>query len=203
MTPKAPDTTLVYLPPTVLADRLFTRDFFVNYKRLKGKSLLLHGAPDDDPDRLWFLTKRISANLSENMTVNVALSGASRGLIEKLTDANGAHYYMLKTEFLYSLFRTCDCVVVNLLVLAGENPENAAPDNVLPDIQDRLRPSRTLIFPLNPGTPLGAHEPARLSTAEDSERLRLAFPEERAAVELAYRLRPAYIVSAKNFGNVQ
>ncbi len=110
--------TLLYLQEALLDDRLFLRDFFAQAAKISGPAVLVHAAPTGslagpapDVKRIAFTGKRLSANLSEAMVPNVAVTGAQRGLVA----ADGS----VNADKLRALYEQVTWVVLSPLVADG------------------------------------------------------------------------------------
>lgn len=197
------DCNLLFLPAEALKDRLFVRDFFSNFAQLRTKTLLIHGGLPNEIEPTWFLTKKISAYLSENMVNNLPFSGNTRNLLQKLSNTDStAHYFQLRIDLLQDLWQTTDCIVINTVVTNSQlenQVEWTNAENTLIDVQEQLKPNKTLIFIPRVRSPLGGVKAVRISSREDAEQNLNAFPEDASSIELAYQLRPAFLVSAKSF----
>ena len=64
---------ILFLSQHAVRQRGFINAFFVKAKELVPKSLILHETGVDDPKVNWFVSKRISGGLSEQMIPNNAL----------------------------------------------------------------------------------------------------------------------------------
>jgi hypothetical protein len=186
--------TLLYLQRALLEDGNFLRDFFANYNKLPGRSLLACQAiADDDLRRSTFTGKRVSANLSEAMVPNMLLNAHQRGLISVQGDA-----YALKPNVLEQAFANVQCVVVGGIVMQGNNEAPADSLKLLQALRGWGGVGRVVLFPHNAQSALGA-EARVVQTADDHARLVKAFAEEQTTLDLALQLAPATVAGVRNF----
>jgi hypothetical protein len=186
--------TLVYVPAGLLSDRLFTREVFGAYRRLEGKSVLVH-APraGATPEQEAFLSKRISAQLSENLVPNLAFEGHRRTLLRRTPE--GA--VVVRTEVLTTLFQTVECVVLTLTAASDTTaPTLLDPADALPALVWQGQPRQTLFFPSFAQSALTAVSRPAIETELDYARLAQAFPEEEAQLRLGWLCHPVRFVNA-------
>ena len=108
---------LIYLSEANLRDQFFIREFTMNFP--VNKRLLLvndHFGPKLEDTR--FVTKRISALLSEKMVVNNAFSGDQRELVRK-TPAG----LQFRKELAEKLLETIYLLMLNPIVAGAAGPE--------------------------------------------------------------------------------
>ncbi|MCS7085244.1 MAG: hypothetical protein RMM53_02130 [Bacteroidia bacterium] len=189
---------LCILFPRQLEDRTFMRDFYANvgFFFRGGKGLLIHGANDPSPSSLGMLSKKIGAALSEEMIVNAAFSGFQRQML--VARPNGPE---IRVSILEDLFKTLDVVVLNTLAdsnIAGNPTRYLEPDEnlvaaLVAQLEQAFGSVRTLLFPENPLSPLGAMQPSLLNRPADCERRIEIFPEEAKVLRIAQRALPAVV----------
>lgn len=186
--------TVLYVQTELLDNRDFLRSFFAHYAKLQGKTLLVHGILSEDPARIEFTTKRLSANLSEYMVANAAFNGYQMNFL--VQDAAGA--IALNTQRLEKLYNHVDAVVVNTRVQLAQAPHNATALAVLQGIRHALPTTRLLLFANNPNSPLGSSL-TMVADAATHAKLCEAYAEEKAVLDLALQLGPATLVNTANF----
>lgn len=185
--------TLIYLQRQLLEDGVFLRDFFANYAKLPGRSLVVCQAISDDVRRAAFAGKRVSANLSEAMVPNMLLPAHQRGLVSVNGDA-----YQLKPAALEQAFANVPCVVLSGIMMNGDAEAPADSIKLLRTLRAWSGVDRVMLFPTNPQSALGA-EPRTLANATDHARLLVAFAEEQLVLDMALQLAPATVAGARNF----
>lgn len=190
-------STLLYIQAPLLDSSAFLRPFFANLHKLPGQLLLVHGAMDEQPQRTAFTTKRLSANLSEQMVDNLAFSAHQRGLV---TYHEGR--YSVATDKLRELHSHARLIILNSLVATGTGGQQARPAHeLLEPIRVALGIQHVLLFANNPASALTA-EPRTLADDATYEKLLAAYPEEEAALRLAHSLRPATLLSPEQLGQL-
>lgn len=185
--------TLVYLPGALFEDRVALREIVTNYHKLAGRTLLVHTGTNGSHEKTAFQTKRLSGALSEEMVPNTAFSGYQRSFLRQRGEA-----YLVRHDLLQEIYRLVDCVVLNNLSLGPDGIHAADPAVLLPYLRDQIDCIDCRVFTHNPRSALAA-EPRAVACDADLARLIPAFEEERNTLELASRLRPAWVVSSRNF----
>lgn len=186
--------TLLFIPDQAARDRLFMRSLVTRFKSIGGKSLLLHHTGGETPEVSFYVSKRISALLSEEMVTNTALAGYHRNLVRLEPEP------ALRLDLLYQLWANVDVVVLSTtLATASGQPGVGSPHAILGLMRHALNPSQVLLFPQNPSSAL-AMEPRTVSTAEEADQLLGLFPEEAETLGLARMLRPARVLAANHIG---
>lgn len=194
-------STLLYLQAALLDDRLFLRDFFAQAAKLSGPALLVHEAPTGalagptpDVKRIAFTGKRLSANLSEAMVPNVAVTGAQRGLVSAEGHVSAAK--------LQALYEQVTWVVLSPLVSDGTPlGRPLEPLGLLRALRGALPEARLVLFAANPLSPLGS-TPVVVNAAADIEPLRALYGEETATLERAAAWAPVTIASARSLATL-
>lgn len=188
---------LVYLPETAARDKLFMRDLFAHLPKLSGKSLLLHYPGAVDPAVVRMVTKRIAANLSEQMLVNLAMSGDQRNLLTLSSEDK----LNVRRDFIEQHLNQVDSLILNSLALNARGETVLLPPAiVLPALRDQLPIARSWLFPENPNSPLGT-KPRDLGPGEDIEELLAPYPEEEATLRLAQQLAPCHIGAPRDLSH--
>ena len=180
---------LVFLSGENLKDQHFIIDLVHNFKTPE-KVLLVHDHFGKQADDTRFVTKRISALLSEEMIVNNAFSGAQRCMI---SHKDGA--YSVRTELISSLFSS-----ISLLILNPVLPGNQRGDTlgILRALRAALPVSELIIFPSNTRSPI-AQKKQIIAERSDFDRLIAIYEEEMPTLEMALSLAPATLATPVNF----
>ncbi len=204
---------IIYLSETNQSDRLFMRDLSAGLKRLPEKSVILQAVHPQMPDsEAWFVTKRISALLSEANIANHPIAGHHR----KLITINNEQQIELKLDLFQSLWKVHDAILVTMLAAANEAtvPENSPVKlsalQLVPALYYQLAHMKTIddqpvevmpvwFFPNNPLSLL-ASKAYPIEQAADGEKLLTIYPEEKTSIELAMNCRPAIVAGAKMLG---
>lgn len=184
---------LLYLSETNLRDRLFIKDLIFNFK-LKEKVLLLHDVFGDSIRDTRFVTKRISALLSENMVYNNAFSAEQRNLFAY----EGEDQLIINTQLIAQLFQTVSLLILSPVIKKGDQVELADPIQMIQAARHQLEANDLILFTDNPLSPL-AKKGEYIEEKADQDRLMKIYDEEAAAIQLAYKLRPARIASPVNY----
>ncbi|MEM6271269.1 MAG: hypothetical protein AAF998_17660 [Bacteroidota bacterium] len=181
---------LLYLTRENLRNTPFIKDLVFHHK-LQEPSLLLHDHFGTMADTR-FVTKRLSAIMSEDMITNNAFSGDQRGLLRR--EAGQLHF---RAELVKKAFATVSLFILNPIVSTPEGPQVQAPAPVLQAIREHLEVSEVVLFPRNSLSPLAsARETIRGSG--DVERLLRLYDEETELLEMARKLAPVVLAAPKN-----
>ncbi|GAB4402286.1 MAG: hypothetical protein OHK0039_00050 [Bacteroidia bacterium] len=183
---------LIFFSESNLRDKFFIKDFVSHYK-LTGKSLLIHAPFGDSVSDNRFVTKRISALLSESMVYNNAFSADQRDLF-LLSDG----HMQIHADQIHKLLQPIQLLILGPLVRVDGTPQLADPVQMLLVARETLAVEEVLLFPANSRSPLAVQRPL-VDTGDDVDRLLAIYEEEAAAIRLAGRLRPARIVSPTNY----
>ena len=177
-----------------LRNNVFVKDFAFYFKP-KGKAVLLHagfGSPSDTR----FVTKRLSAYLSEELVVNAQLNGDQRGLIYQTDTSAGVRRELLDAGFLQ-----VDLLVMNDLCLMDGDLRHVGLVSVLDGLRAGYPDARITLFPANPLSALGQRAPGIFS-AEQAQRLIDVYDEEQSLLELAALITPVHVLNPSAFQNV-
>jgi hypothetical protein len=178
---------LVYLSAGNLRNSNFIKDLVYHYKPL-GKSILLHEGFGSIQDTR-FVTKRISALMSEEMIVNNGWSGDQRGILKRTEEG-----IQVNADFLHSCFETVDLVVLNPIVLAGDEVNLAGGLEVARALRAALALEATHLFPENLRSPLATERhDLGLDAAERLASLKQVYEEEATALNNALALLPSIL----------
>jgi hypothetical protein len=182
---------LIYLTADNLRNSSFVKELVYQYKHV-GKSILLHDHFGSVADTR-FVTKRISAMLSEELIVNNAFSGDLRNILT--LQAGQIH---LRKEILEEAFKTVSLVILNPLGIGAEGVEAFAAGAVAKVIRDAFPISEVHVFPKNLRSPLSV-ERRRIEDVAALAPLRAAYEEEALALEAAAELVPVVLASPVHF----
>ena len=182
---------LLYLSAENLKSTPFIKDLVWNYKEV-GKSIILHDHFGSVADTR-FVTKRISALMSEEMITNNAFSGDQRSIFAKT-----ALELQVRKEFLEQALETVVLLVLN--ALGTQDASSVALDPL--DVAIRLREVWGLehihVFPRNSRSPMVVSARSLQSLA-DIEPLRAVYEEEAQTLANASKLLPVVLAAPSNF----
>lgn len=184
---------LVFLSQANLTDEKFIHEFVHSFSSSE-KSILLHdhfGAYIEDTR---FVTKRLSALLSEENVVNSAFSGDQRTIFKKHNEGG----ISFRSDFVKELMQHLQLLILNPIAVNGIGSVEANPVDVIKAIREGFDIDEIIIFPQNSKSPLGK-EKKTVGSRDDFEKLALVFEEEKSMLEIALALSPAVIASASNF----
>jgi hypothetical protein len=181
---------LLFIPQNAARERLFMNQLMLGLAKVPGKTLLVHHTSTLDPEMNYYVTKKLSAGLGEQMIVNMPLAGWMRNLL--VLNANGV--LNVNTEAMVNLWAQLNVLVMSTAVLGPAGPVVLTPLQVLPALRNLLPIEHMVLFPNNPSSALVA-QPQRVESEEHTVELRNLFPEEDTTIELARLLRPAVIAS--------
>lgn len=183
---------LLFLSQANLRDTFFMKSLVAGWK-LKGPSILLHDHFGRSAADTRFVTKRISAMLSENLIVNNAFSGEQRGIFTQTDQA-----VTLNEAILRKAFDTVSLFITNPLVSHGNEVAAAPPSTILQLLHRSFAPEQVFLFPSNSKSPLGADR-TRVNSEEDLIRLLALYEEEAEVLQHAWSVAPAVLASPSNF----
>lgn len=142
-----------------------------------------------------FVTKRISALLSECMVYNNAFSADQRGLIK-----SGETGLSVNTELITQLFPPIQLLILGPVLKGPEGPILADPLEMLAATRNAFDIEEVILFTDNPMSPLAGKK--EIVTGEaDQSRLLQVYEEEATAINLAHQFRPAMIASPLNYSS--
>ncbi len=183
---------LIYLSLANLKDRLFIRDFVNNFK-FQTPTLILHepfGAKIEDS---VFVTKRISALLSESMVHNHAFAASQRDFFyyenESLTASQSKIEKLLSPIPLMILGPVVKKDGLEIPV-SGKEMVYAA--------KKSLAIEEVILFSDNPLSPLGNARNV-IGDVSDFNALLSLYEEEKASLETALILSPSRICTPRNY----
>lgn len=179
---------LLFLPEQAARDRLFLRDLFATIPKLKGDVFLAHETGAERVEVNRYVSKRISANLSEAMDPNLWFSGDQRNLVA----GNTPDELFLDAEKLSNLAAGVHTVICSCTAIVKGTPQAVEPAAFLAAVKDALRPREITLFTNNPQSALNT-EARLIETTEGIAPLRTAFPEEEKILQIAGALSPASI----------
>jgi hypothetical protein len=183
---------LIYLSSANLKDRLFVKDFIHNFKWTE-PTLVLHDAFGGTVKDTHFVTKRLSALLSECLVHNHAFPAAQRDFFYRKDGK-----LMAAKDKIESLFAH-----IHLVILGPVVKENG--EELLADAQEMVQTAKEVfgveeltLFTDNPLSPLGNKKIVVDSFDVLQTHLGI-YEEEKAALQRAFDLRPACICSPVNY----
>lgn len=183
---------LIYLSQSNLRNNFFIKEFVAAYGQQQGKAILLHEAFDTVSDTR-FVTKRISSLLSEVMVVNAAFSGDQKGLF-----AAKDGELSIKTSLIEGLMPTVSMLILNPIQVENGESGFADPIALARALREKLPIEETLVLTVNSKSPV-VQERKLVQGAEDLGNWLEVYEEERAALENAVALAPAYLSSTRIF----
>ena len=182
---------LIFLSADNLRNGPFIKDLVYHFKDV-GKCILLHEHFGSVADTR-FVTKRISALMSEEMILNNAFSGDQRGIF--VQSANGVS---LRHDFLQAALETVDLLVLNALGLADEAVQPLDALQALAQLRTAFDVQEVHLFPKNARSHLVAQRRHILDAAEIAP-LRELYEEEADALDRALQLLPVVLAAPGNF----
>jgi hypothetical protein len=183
---------LLFVTEANLRDRLFVKDLVHNFKFQGGdKALLIHEAPGGSaPARA--LGKYLSALFSECMVVNLVFAAGQRDLFVR--EETG---FRVQADRIGALLEP-----VQLLIISPVIQDEPVPALELFEAARAALPAgQVTVFPGNPMSALAGRQRQPVLGEQDRDRLLGLYEEERPAIELAYRLRPATLASPVNYAH--
>lgn len=183
---------LLFLTADNLRDSFFIKDLVHNL-RPDRPTIVLHDHFSVQEKDTRFVTRRLSALMSETMVYNHAFSGDQRQLFS-MTE-NGI---AVRLELLRDWFTTAPVVVLNCLGSSAGGTIALPALEVARVLQVALPIEQTIVFTRNHQSPLAAAR-TLLETAADLARLLALYEEEATALNHAHALAPALIASPANF----
>lgn len=184
---------LLYLSEANLRDRLFVKDLVHNFK-LEEKAILIHDTFGQTVKDTRFVTKRLSALFSETMVYNNAFSADQRNFFTQSTDG----LMELNVPLIEKLLPPIQLLLIGPVMKIEGSPQLADPIAMLQAARHTLDISETILFVDNPMSPLGAKNLV-LDSEEELQKYLGIYEEEKTALELAFRLRPAKLSSPTKF----
>lgn len=185
---------LLFLTADNLRSSPFIKDLVYNYKDV-GKSIILHDHFGSIADTR-FVTKRISALMSEEMILNNAFAGDQRSIFQQ-----GADGVVVRAEFLESALQTVDLLLLNPLGLADGQVVALDAVQVLAALRRVFDVDEIHVFPKNVRSPLAA-ERRRLVMAAEVASLRDVYEEEATVLDMAVQLLPVVLAAPGNFKKI-
>ena len=178
---------LFYLTRANLMDKVFIHDFAFHFPQ-KTKAIILHDLFGTTPEDTQFVSKRLSAVLSESMIVNFPVSGNQRNLL-----SGNPGTPAVKAEIIHKAFETVSVFISNRLISNNES-EGANAAFLLDFLKKEFSTEEILFFPSNSRSAMNL-SPISIGSLADREKALSVFEEEREIIELTFQLRPAKIVS--------
>ena len=182
---------LIFLSHSNLRDRNFVTDL-VHHFKTQEKVLLLHDHYGNVSDTR-FVSKRLSALLSEAMVVNNVLSGDQRNIITVENEE-----ISIRGDFLSGLLETVQLIILNPIAKSGDKIFLPNPEKVLRAIRETLSTEETIFFPDNTLSPM-TQSKSTIESKEEYDRLIGVYEEEKPTLDRALAFAPAAIASPSNF----
>lgn len=184
---------LIYISNANLKDHFFYKDFFFNFQAIE-KTIILHELIEKNFGLTKTVSKRIGANISDQMNTCTYMPNHLRNLVQKTNENISVN----KSEIL-KIFEINDALVLNP-ILKDENQQEFSLKitDLIKALDDSFKFNNLLFFPKNPKTPLASQEIIKIKESDISE-LEKAYPEEQRTIDLAANFQNASLVSAKNF----
>ncbi|MEY3442870.1 MAG: hypothetical protein RLZZ519_1151 [Bacteroidota bacterium] len=182
---------LLYLSAENLKSTPFIKDLVWNFKEV-GKCIILHDHFGSIADTR-FVTKRISALMSEEMITNNAFSGDQRSIFQQV---NGSTE--IRKEFLAQALETVDLLVLNALGTDGDAMSPLDPLEVAMQLRAAFDLDHIHVFPRNSRSPMVVSARSLKSIA-DLEPLRAVYEEEAPTLSIAEKLLPVVLAAPSNF----
>lgn len=183
---------LFYFSRENLGSSFFIKEFVAQLPEHPQRGIVLHDYFDSVTDTR-FVTKRISAVMSELMVVNNAFSGEQRQLFRQ-----GADGLEVRAGLITDLLQTVDLLVLNTLVAGEDGVQAGNPEAILSALRKVLPLEEVVLFADNTRSPLVREKQPITADTDLSEWLAL-YEEERSALERAQRLAPVSLSSAANY----
>ncbi|HHG85747.1 MAG TPA: hypothetical protein ENJ82_13450 [Bacteroidetes bacterium] len=181
---------LLYLSKENLENSIFIKELVFNHK-LDEKSLIIHDHFGSVADTR-FVTKRISALMSEEMVVNNAFSGDQRNLLFL-----GEEGLQFREEMLHKAFATVQLFILNPIVASPQGIQTPEVLTVLKALREQLDFSEVILFPRNPLSPLAARR-EYIGEPEAVDPLIAVYDEEAELLEVARVLAPVSLAAPNN-----
>ena len=182
---------LLFLSADNLRNGPFVKDLVYNYKDL-GKSIILHDHFGSIADTR-FVSKRLSALMSEEMITNNAFSGDQRGIFQLHAGA-----VQVREALLRQSLEAVDLLLLNALTLQGGTTAPLDPMAVLTALRQAFGLHEVYLFPKNSRSPLVAQR-RLLSDVEQIAQWRAVYDEEAAVLDLAQHILPVVLAAPGNF----
>jgi hypothetical protein len=182
---------LLYLTSDNLRNTPFVKELVYHYRDV-GKSIILHDHFGSVSDTR-FVTKRISALLSEESITNNTVFGDQRNIIRET--ATGI---FIRQDLLMRLLETVDVLVLNALCLADQQVKAIDPITVAQQLRLAFGLETIHLFAKNSRSPMVAM-PRHVAMVSDISSLWEAYEEESSVLNAATKLIPAVIGSPSNF----
>lgn len=182
---------LIYLSEANLRDRLFVKDFVHNFK-WQSPTIIVHEAFGGTVQDTYFVTKRLSALLSECMVHNHAFLAGQR-----------RYFYMqegsLKADRskIEPLFAHIHVVVFGPVLQSQQTESLLQPTDMLDSLKQVFEVSEVVMFCDNPLSPLGSKK-VQINDPAEMDKWTAVYEEEKTAIARAFR-HQARICSPVNY----
>ena len=183
---------LIYLSLANLKDRLFINEFVNNFK-WQTPTLIFHENFGKTPQDSIFVTKRISALMSECMVHNQAFSAAQRDFYAFEKDT-----LTLSKPKIEKLLSPIPLLILSPVVkkMGVEIPVSGI--EMVKVAKEAFENEYITLFSDNPLSPLG-NAKNLISDEAAYENLLKLYEEEKSAITTAFALRPAKICTPRNY----
>lgn len=185
---------IFYFSEENLKNTFFIKEFVSAFREKPQKGILLHGSFGSLVDTR-FVTKRLSAVMSELMIVNNAFSGDQRNL---LALDNGSLEF--RVDLVKSLLETVDLVILNTIVSGQNGPESGNAHEIVALLRQQLPIEELILFARNSKSPM-VQSKITVDPDTDLSSLLNLYDEEQFVLETAQALAPASIASPANFAS--
>jgi hypothetical protein len=182
---------IIYLSIDNLRNAPFVKELVYHFKQA-GKCMIVHahfGSVEDTR----FVTKRVSALMSEEMVLNNGFSGDQREIFQEV---NGK--IVVRKELLEQTLQTVDLLVMNAMGLRKGVTAALDPFAIVQQLREDFSPAQVYLFPKNTRSHL-VEQPHYLTTHHVCEQLRTVYDEEEVVLRNAEQLLPVNLVSPANF----
>lgn len=186
--PRDPIIRLLFLSVDNLNDQNFMKDFAFSYRR-GSRSIIVHDHYPDKLEDTRFVSKRISALLSEQMHHNNAFSGDQREILSE-----GAEGLVLRTQFIRFLQRSVPIFILNPIVSSAEGPKAGDINTVIDLLRNEFEFKEVVFFPKNRKSPLASGREL-VESPEDYNRLLQVYEEEKNILDRALDHAPVRLAS--------
>ena len=188
---------LLYINADNLRNANFIKELVWNFKET-GKAIVLHDHFGGMADTR-FVTKRISALMSEEMIVNNPLSGDQRKIVQQI-DGKIA----INSDFLNKTFEKINLIVLNPIAVSNDLSIAADALEVAKAIRSAFGLEEIYVFPANLRSPLSTERRVLgLDAVAELEKLRIVYEEEAVALDAAKALLPVVLASPSKFRETQ
>jgi hypothetical protein len=178
-------------------DRLFLKSFYDNFQQWQKPAIVLHDYLQPSPENVKFVSKRISAQLSENLITNIPISCGTKNamFVGENQELN------LNESIIKKFLETVSVIILNPVISNQAEEKLIEPLQILEVWRKRNPLMPFIFFPKNSLTPL-ARSKISFSANENRDKLEellIIYPEEKNVLELSFRFAPSFLASCSNF----